>query len=28
VRQNLLATCCFGQFQMADPDGVLIDVSE
>ena len=28
VRQNLLASCCFGQFQMADPDGVLIDVSE
>ena len=28
VRQKLLATCCFGQYQMADPDGVLIDVSE
>jgi catechol 2,3-dioxygenase-like lactoylglutathione lyase family enzyme len=28
VRQKLLATCCFGQFQLADPDGVLIDVSE
>ncbi|MBM4296974.1 MAG: VOC family protein [Deltaproteobacteria bacterium] len=28
VRQKLLATCCFGKFQMADPDGVLIDVSE
>jgi catechol 2,3-dioxygenase-like lactoylglutathione lyase family enzyme len=28
VRQKLLAKCCFGQFQMADPDGVLIDVSE
>ncbi len=28
VRQKLLASCCFGQFQMADPDGVLIDVSE
>jgi hypothetical protein len=28
VRQKLLATCCFGQFQTADPDGVLIDVSE
>ena len=28
VRQKLLATCCFGKFQMADPDGVLIDVSD
>jgi len=28
VRQKLLASCCFGQFQMSDPDGVLIDVSE
>src|SRR5438132_3497466 len=28
VRQKLFATCCFGQFQMSDPDGVLIDVSE
>jgi hypothetical protein len=28
VRQKLLASCCFGQYQMADPDGVLIDVSE
>jgi catechol 2,3-dioxygenase-like lactoylglutathione lyase family enzyme len=28
VRQKLLATCCFGQYQLADPDGVLIDVSE
>ena len=28
VRKNLLASCCFGQYQMADPDGVLIDVSE
>lgn len=28
IRQNLLAGCCFGQFQMSDPDGVLIDVSE
>ena len=28
VRQKLFARCCFGQFQMADPDGVLIDVSE
>ena len=28
VRQKLLATCCFGQYQMSDPDGVLIDVSE
>jgi hypothetical protein len=28
VRQKLLAGCCFGQFQMSDPDGVLIDVSE
>lgn len=28
VRQKLLATCCFGQHQMSDPDGVLIDVSE
>lgn len=28
VRQKLLATCCFGQFQTSDPDGVLIDVSE
>ena len=28
VRQKLLATCCFGQLQLTDPDGVLIDVSE
>lgn len=28
VRQKLLATCCYGQYQMSDPDGVLIDVSE
>jgi hypothetical protein len=28
VRQKLLASCCFGQMQLADPDGVLIDVSE
>ena len=28
VRRNLLAKCCFGQFEMSDPDGVLIDVSE
>ena len=28
VRRNLFAKCCFGQFQMSDPDGVLIDVSE
>jgi len=28
VRQKLLATCCFGQYQISDPDGVLIDVSE
>jgi catechol 2,3-dioxygenase-like lactoylglutathione lyase family enzyme len=28
VRQKLLATCCFGQLQLSDPDGVLIDVSE
>ena len=28
VRQKLFAKCCFGQFQMSDPDGVLIDVSE
>jgi catechol 2,3-dioxygenase-like lactoylglutathione lyase family enzyme len=28
ARQRLFAKCCFGQFQMADPDGVLIDVSE
>ncbi|MGZ8530263.1 MAG: VOC family protein [Candidatus Binatia bacterium] len=28
VRQKLLASCCFGQYQMSDPDGVLIDVSE
>ena len=28
VRQKLLATCCFGQHQMSDPDGVLIDVAE
>jgi len=27
VRQKLLATCCFGRFQMSDPDGVLIDVA-
>ena len=28
IRQKLLASCCFGQFQLSDPDGVLIDVSE
>jgi hypothetical protein len=28
VRQKLFAKCCFGQFQMSDPDGVLIDVTE
>jgi catechol 2,3-dioxygenase-like lactoylglutathione lyase family enzyme len=28
ARQRLFAKCCFGQFQMSDPDGVLIDVSE
>jgi catechol 2,3-dioxygenase-like lactoylglutathione lyase family enzyme len=28
ARQKVLARCCFGQFQMADPDGILIDVSE
>lgn len=28
VRQKLLARCCFGQFQLSDPDGVLIDVAE
>lgn len=28
VREKLLATCCFGQFQISDPDGVLIDVAE
>jgi len=28
VRRNLFAKCCFGQFQMSDPDGVFIDVSE
>jgi predicted enzyme related to lactoylglutathione lyase len=28
VRRNLFAKCCFGQYQMSDPDGVLIDVSE
>ena len=28
ARQKLFGQCCFGQLQMADPDGVLIDVSE
>ena len=28
VRQKLFSRCCFGQMQLADPDGVLIDVSE
>jgi len=28
IRKNLLAGCCFGQHQMSDLDGVLIDVSE
>jgi catechol 2,3-dioxygenase-like lactoylglutathione lyase family enzyme len=28
IRRKLFAKCCFGQFQMSDPDGVLIDVSE
>jgi catechol 2,3-dioxygenase-like lactoylglutathione lyase family enzyme len=28
VRHRLFAKCCFGQLQMSDPDGVLIDVSE
>jgi predicted enzyme related to lactoylglutathione lyase len=27
VRKTLLATCRFGQLRLADPDGVLIDVS-
>lgn len=28
ARQRLFAKCCFGQFQLSDPDGVLIDVAE
>jgi catechol 2,3-dioxygenase-like lactoylglutathione lyase family enzyme len=28
VRMKLLATCRYGQHQLADPDGVLLDVSE
>ena len=28
VRRKLLASCCFGEFQTSDPDGVLIDVAE
>ena len=28
IRQKLFAKCCLGQFQISDPDGVLIDVSE
>jgi catechol 2,3-dioxygenase-like lactoylglutathione lyase family enzyme len=28
VRRELFSKCCFGQFQMSDPDGVLIDVSD
>ena len=28
MRQRLLATCRFGHHQLADPDGVLLDVSE
>lgn len=28
VRLKLLATCRYGRYQLADPDGVLIDVSE
>ena len=28
ARQKLFAQCCFGRFQMSDPDGVLVDVSE
>jgi catechol 2,3-dioxygenase-like lactoylglutathione lyase family enzyme len=28
ARQKLFAKCCFGQFQISDPDGVLIDVAE
>jgi hypothetical protein len=28
ARQKLFAKCSFGQMQISDPDGVLIDVSE
>ena len=28
IRRELFSKCCFGQFQMSDPDGVLIDVSD
>jgi catechol 2,3-dioxygenase-like lactoylglutathione lyase family enzyme len=28
ARRRLFSTCCFGEFQLADPDGVLIDVAE
>lgn len=28
ARQNLFAKCCFGQIQLSDPDGVLVDASE
>jgi hypothetical protein len=28
ARRKLFGTCCFGEFQLSDPDGVLIDVTE
>ena len=28
ARQKLFMSCRYGQYQLADPDGVLIDVSE
>ena len=28
ARLELLQKCCMGAFQLSDPDGVLIDVSE
>lgn len=27
ARMRLLSTCCYGQYQLADPDGVLLDVA-
>jgi hypothetical protein len=28
ARLRLFSTCKFGQYQLSDPDGVLIDISE
>ena len=28
IRMNLLTTCAHGEFQMSDPDNILLDVAE